>query len=133
MNVLVIEDDKITLNSLKYVIESLGHKVAIAENAETAIRKVEEEKFDLIISDIMMPGLSGLSLLSILRTMHLCKAPIIAMSTLNNKTLLDAAFEAGANDFMIKPFTFDGISEKLKKFENYLIEEEDKEVEDKKE
>ena len=117
MNVLVIEDDKITLNSLKHVIESLGHKVSMAENAETAMRKIEEGTFDLVMSDIMMPGLSGLSLLSIIRNMNLCKAPIIAMSTLNNKTLLDAAFEAGASDFMIKPFSFEDLEEKLRKFE----------------
>lgn len=121
MNVLVIEDDKITLNSLKNVIENLGHKVAIAENAETAIRKIEEDTFDLVLSDIMMPGLSGLSLLSILRNMHHCQAPIIAMSTLNNKTLLDAAYKAGANDFMIKPFSFEDLEEKLKKFEEVYV------------
>lgn len=118
MNVLIIEDDKLTLHSLKHVIESLGHKVSLAENAEEAMNKIVDGKFDLVFSDIMMPGISGLSLLTILRTVHLCKTPIIAMSILNDKPVMEAAFLAGANDFMVKPFTLEGLSETLNKFDS---------------
>src|ERR1700741_658325 len=126
MNILVIEDDKLTLHSLKYSIESLGHQVTLAENAEEAISKITDEKFDLIISDIMMPGISGLSLVSILLSVHLCNTPIIAMSALGSKTLLDAAYEAGVNDFLLKPFTTESLSEKINKFSKEVHEEENK-------
>lgn len=117
MNILIIEDDKLTLHSLKHVIEGLGHKVELAENAEEAMNKVVEGKFDLVFSDIMMPGISGLSLLTILRTVHLCKTPIVAMSILNDLPVIEAAFAAGADDFMVKPFTLDGLSKTLSKFD----------------
>ncbi len=117
MNILIIEDDKLTLHSLKHVIEGLGHKVEVAGNAEEAMNKVVEGKFDLVFSDIMMPGISGLSLLTILRTVHLCKTPIVAMSILNDRPVIEAAFAAGANDFMVKPFTLDGLSKTLSKFD----------------
>lgn len=118
MNILIIEDDKLTLHSLKHVIESLGHKVVLAENAEEAMNKIVDGKFDLVFSDIMMPGISGLSLLTILRTVHLCKTPIVAMSVLNDKPIIEAAFAAGANDFMVKPFTVEGLTETLNKFDS---------------
>lgn len=117
MNILVIEDDPITLKTLQNSIENLNHKVYTAESAEEAINLVVDREIDLIISDIMMPGISGLSLVSVLRVVHLCKLPIIIMSVLNNKPLLDAAFEAGANDFMVKPFTVEGLTRVLKKYD----------------
>jgi DNA-binding response OmpR family regulator len=117
MNILIIEDDKLTLNLLQYCIEKLGHKAFLAEDGEEAIKRISEEDFDLLICDIMMPGISGLSLVSVLRTVHLCNTPIIMMSSINNKPLLDAAFEAGANDFIAKPFSMDDLSQKLSKFD----------------
>jgi DNA-binding response OmpR family regulator len=117
MNILIIEDDKMTLNLLQYCIQNLGHTAQLAEDGEEAINLLVEGKFDLLISDIMMPGISGLSLVSVLRTVHLCTVPIIMMSTLNNKPLLDAAFDAGADDFIAKPFSMEDLTEKLKKYD----------------
>lgn len=118
MNILIIEDDKLTLHSLKHVIEGFGHKVELADNAEEAMNKVVDGKFDLVFSDIMMPGISGLSLLTILRTVHLCKTPIVAMSILNDRPVIEAAFAAGANDFIVKPFTLDGLAKTIQKFDH---------------
>lgn len=120
MNILIIEDDKVTLKTLQYSIEKLGHVVRIAESGEDAIRQVEQENPDLIISDIMMPGISGLSLVNVLRSVNLCNAPIIMMSALHNKPLLDAAFESGANDFIAKPFTIEDLAEKINKYDKAL-------------
>jgi DNA-binding response OmpR family regulator len=117
MNILLIEDDKLTLNLLQYCIEKLGHKAFLAEDGEEAIKMITDKDFDLLICDIMMPGISGLSLVSVLRTVHLCTMPIIMMSSISNKPLLDAAFEAGANDFIAKPFSMEDLSEKLKKYD----------------
>jgi CheY-like chemotaxis protein len=116
MNILIIEDDRLTLTALKHAMKEAGHEVDSAENAEEAINKVEDDEFDLILSDIMMPGISGLSLITILRTVHLSKIPIIVMSALNNEPLLQAAREAGANDFIAKPFTRESLMEKIEKY-----------------
>jgi DNA-binding response OmpR family regulator len=116
MDILIIEDDKLILNLLQHGIKNAGHKAFTAENAEQAISLVTSRNFDLIITDIMMPGISGLSLISILRTVHLISTPIIIMSALHNKPLLAAAFEAGANDFIAKPFMMEELEEKLRKY-----------------
>jgi DNA-binding response OmpR family regulator len=120
MNILIIEDDKLTLNLLQYSVEQLGHKTFLSEDGEDAIKLINEKEFDLIICDIMMPGISGLSLVSVLRTIHLSTVPIIMMSSLNNKPLLEAAFEAGANDFIAKPFSMEELSAKLNKYDSTL-------------
>jgi two-component system, OmpR family, response regulator VicR len=116
MNILIIEDDKLILTALKHALKESGHDVDSAENAEEAISKIEDDEFDLIISDVMMPGISGLSLITILRTVHLSKIPIIVMSALTNESLLQAAYEAGANDFIAKPFTRESLMEKIEKY-----------------
>ncbi len=120
MNILIIEDDKVSLQMLRASIENLGHTTAIAETAEQAIDLIVDKDKDLIISDIMMPGISGLTLVNTLRLVHLCKTPIVMMSVLNNKPLLDAAFAAGADDFISKPFVLEDIKEILRKYDKSL-------------
>lgn len=117
MNILIIEDDRLTLNAVEKSIKNLGHACRIVRSGEEAIELIPSEKFDLVVCDIMMPGLSGLSFVTVLRTVHLCSTPILMMSTLNHGPLLDAAFSAGANDFINKPFTEEEIAAKLMKFQ----------------
>jgi len=121
MKILVVEDDKFALNLLRHSLETLGHTVEGTLNGEEAIKMAADGKFDLIISDIMMPGISGLSLVTILRTVHLCTTPIIIMSALSNRPLLDSVFDAGANDFLAKPFSIADLEEKLKKFDKKAV------------
>jgi CheY-like chemotaxis protein len=116
MTILIIDDDKLTINTLMHILEDKGHQVSLAKDGEEAISLITNGQFDLIISDIMMPGISGLSLVNVLRAVHLCTTPIIMMSTLSNKPLLEAAMEAGANDFIQKPFTVEEIDRKLEAF-----------------
>ncbi len=117
MNVLIIEDDKSTLNAVQHSLQNLGHTTSVAKSGEDAIDLITQGSFDLILCDIMMPGISGLSFVTVLRSVHLCYTPIIMMSTLNHGPLLDATFTAGANDFLNKPFTQEELAAKLKKYE----------------
>lgn len=119
MNILIIEDDKLTLNLLQYGIQNLGHKVVVAESGEEGINQVMNGDFDLLISDIMMQGISGLSVVNTLRSAR-CKMPIIMMSALKDKSLLDGAFEAGANDFITKPFSIEELADMLKIYDNTI-------------
>lgn len=117
MKILIVEDDKFALNLLQHSLETLGHTVEGTLNAEEAIKMASDGKYDLIISDIMMPGISGLSLVTILRTVHLCATPIIIMSALSNKPLLDSVYDAGANEFLAKPFSIEDLDTKIRKFD----------------
>jgi CheY-like chemotaxis protein len=117
MNILIIDDDKLTVRALQHSISELGHTTEFAKDGEEAISKITTGNYDLIISDIMMPGISGLSLVNVLRSVHLCFTPIIMMSSINDRPLVEAAIKAGANDFIDKPVSIDELSSKIKKFE----------------
>ena len=106
MNILIVEDERLTRNALQHIIQSLGHTAFLATNGEEAISQVIEFKIDFIISDIMMPGISGLSLVSVLRNIHLCQMPIILISTLDNSYMRRTSRKLGAYGFLSKPFTF---------------------------
>lgn len=116
MNVLIIEDDKLTLHSLQFSITDLGHNVFTAEGVEEAINVIVENKIDLLLSDVMMSKISGLSLVSVLRSVYGYTIPIIMMSSLNNQPLQEEVFKAGANDFIAKPFSIADLSQKLDKY-----------------
>jgi len=118
MKILVVEDDKLTVNALDKSLRDLGHAVKIVRSGEEALEFLKIEKFELIICDIMMPGLSGLSFVTVVRTVNFSDIPILMMSTLHHASLLDAAFTAGANDFINKPFTEAELSAKLNKFQS---------------
>lgn len=120
MNILIIEDDKLTLNAVQHSLENLGHTTSVAKSGEEAIDMIHKNNYDLILCDVMMPGISGLSFVTVLRSVHLCYTPIIMMSSLNHGPLLDATFSAGANDFLNKPFTEEELAKKLKKFETQV-------------
>ena len=117
MNILIIEDDKLTLSAVQHSLENLGHTASVAKSGEEAIEEIGKNNYDVIICDIMMPGISGLSFVTVLRSVHMCFTPIIMMSTLNHGPLLDATFTAGANDFLNKPFSQEELEKKLKKYE----------------
>jgi CheY-like chemotaxis protein len=120
MEILIIEDDKFSISVLEHSIKKLGHRSHIAKTGEEAIEMFSCVNPDILFTDIMMPGISGLSLITLLRKVRQCKAPIVIMSTLNHKPLLDAAFEAGANDFLSKPVLIEELEKKLLKFDKRL-------------
>jgi DNA-binding response OmpR family regulator len=117
MNILIIEDDKMTLEALSRSLMDLGHTPVLAENSKAALDLVATNQFDLVISDVMMPGASGLSLVSEIRSAKGKGPAIVMMSALKNKPLLDAAFKAGADDFIGKPLLPAELKALLQKFD----------------
>jgi CheY-like chemotaxis protein len=117
MKILIIDDDKMTVTALEKILKDLGHTAHHASDSEEAIPKITSGEYDVVICDIMMPGISGLSLLNVLRTVHLSFIPVIMMSSLNNEPLVEAALKAGANDFISKPVTIEELSSKLSKYD----------------
>jgi CheY-like chemotaxis protein len=119
MDILIIEDDDVTINVLQHALKGLGHKTHIAKSGEEAIAILPTLNLDVLIADIMMAGISGLSLVTILRSVQ-NKTPIILMSSLDHKPLIDSALLAGANDFLSKPISNKDLTEKLKQFDNNM-------------
>lgn len=117
MKILIIDDDKMTITALQHCLDELGHSTYVAKDGQEAIAKITNGEFDIVISDIMMPGISGLSLVNALRSVHLCFTPVIMMSSVHNSPLVGAALKAGANDFISKPVSIEELAAKLNKFD----------------
>ncbi len=103
---LVVDDDARALRSLRRTFESGGHRVIPVGDAPAALRTLHQEHCDLIVLDIELPGVSGLSLCRLLRAQGATKSlPIIVISAHDSEDRKVEAFAAGADDFVVKPST----------------------------
>lgn len=112
-NILIVEDDKTLLEAMKFKLENEGYHIEKAQDGWEALRVVERNRIDLIISDLMMPNISGLSLLSILHEFNFDKIPVIVISSLDKANVIMSAMEMSATDFMVKPIDFNELSQKI--------------------
>jgi len=103
--VLLVEDDPVILRLLEVNFELEGFSVLLAHDGAEGIELARSGAPDLIISDIMMPKVSGLELVAALKTDDATSAiPIILLSAKAQSSDVKAGMEAGADDYVTKPF-----------------------------
>lgn len=108
MDILVVDDDKLVNEFLTETLTRLGHTVESVMSAEDALVCLDERKYDLIVSDIKMKGMDGITLLGRARTMHpeIMAIMITAYGTVENAV---KAMKLGAYDYLLKPVSPDNI------------------------
>lgn len=106
--VLVVDDDTETLALLQEILVKEGYEVSIAEDANAALREATLKEPDVVITDIQMPGMDGVTLLAELRTRFPKTLVILATAFGSLKTAVDG-IKAGAFDYLAKPFIIDDI------------------------
>lgn len=84
MNILLIEDDEITLAALSHQLIQQGHKVHLADNGKKAVDIVLDNSIDLVVCDLMLPVISGVSFLRVRNKFMSPHVPVIAISALDN-------------------------------------------------
>ncbi|WP_303316314.1 response regulator transcription factor [Flavivirga abyssicola] len=103
---IVLAEDNSTLSLLlKFRLEKEGYELFMAEDGRTALDLIEKETPDLVLTDIMMPFVSGLEVISHVRLKLDSDTPIIVFSSAGQEEMVIKAFNLGANDFMGKPFS----------------------------
>jgi DNA-binding response OmpR family regulator len=103
--VLVVEDDPTILQLLEVNFEMEGYIVLRAEDGEQGLAVARESQPDVIVSDVMMPKMSGLELVQALKTSADTKAiPVILLSAKAQGADVRMGLEAGADDYVTKPF-----------------------------
>ena len=100
--ILIVEDDRNLLDTLVYNVEKEGYTVITSMNGEEAIESARIENPDMIILDLMLPGLNGLEVCRILRKEM--TAPILMLTARNEEVDKIIGLEVGADDYMTKPF-----------------------------
>jgi DNA-binding response OmpR family regulator len=103
--ILIVEDDEEMKSLLKDFIEAEGFETDSASNGSEAFRKLAKESFDLIITDVRMPGLTGLDILPGVRKLQ-PEASIIVITAFGSEEVCRRAFERGATAYLEKPIHF---------------------------
>jgi DNA-binding response OmpR family regulator len=101
--VLVVDDEESMLKIIRYALEEAGFQVATALDAETAERELPEFRPDLIVLDVMLPGVSGLEFTKSLRTSS--DVPVVMLSAKSEEIDKVLGLELGADDYVTKPFS----------------------------
>jgi DNA-binding NtrC family response regulator len=134
--VLVVDDDE-TIRDTLYELLSEEYLCQTAETAEKAFARLEAEPYDVVLTDISMPGLSGLELLG-----HVLQkfpnTPVIIISGISDQEHAQGLIRLGAFDFLLKPFSLDVVEKSVTRaveYRRHLLEgegsdEERKEVND---
>lgn len=104
MKILVAEDEPLVLMSIEQKLKNEGFEVVGAPDGREALKLLENYAADIIITDILMPYVSGLELISIVKSNGKKKIPIIVLSGLGQENTVMEAFQLGADDFITKPF-----------------------------
>jgi DNA-binding NtrC family response regulator len=106
-SLLVVDDDETNRDVLVHRLKRQGYGVTQAQSGEEALELVRARGFDLVLLDVMMPGLSGLEVLQTLRREHpLTELPVIMATARDQSGDVVQALQLGANDYVTKPFDF---------------------------
>lgn len=104
-DVLLVDDDERLLRSLRRGLSLRGFEVALAYNADEALERFETRLPDIIVLDIMMPGIDGIGLCRLIRERS--DVPILMLTARDSVPDRVTGLQAGADDYLIKPFAFD--------------------------
>lgn len=105
-NILLIEDDASTASSLRKVLCAEGYEVTIATRGDSGLAQAQQQSYDVVVTDLRMPGLGGLELVAQLHAAK-PKQPIILMTAHGTTETAIEATKVGACDYLLKPFEAD--------------------------
>ena len=112
INVLIVDDEKDFVEMLSLRLERAGHRVRSAFDGESGLAALAEAECDVVILDIRMPGIDGITVLKEIRARY----PVVEVIMLTGHGTIDSAVEglkSGAFDYVQKPAKFDELLEKL--------------------
>ena len=128
MKILVIEDNLEIAQNICDYLQLQDHIIDCTQNGLHALERLQEESFDAIILDIMLPGMDGLTLCKTLRHKLHLNTPVImltARDSLNDKL---TGFEVGADDYLVKPFALAELSVRLQALSRRFVNHHNREI-----
>jgi twitching motility two-component system response regulator PilH len=116
--ILLVDDSKTELHHLSDVLGKRGYQVRTAENGDEAMRRLSEDKPDLILMDVVMPGQNGFQLTrAITRDPRFAAVPVIMCTSKNQETDKVWGMRQGARDYIVKPVNTEELVGKIKAFD----------------
>lgn len=112
-DVLVVDDDDVIRETLLELLEA-DYQCQVASTAEEALRKLQDQRFDVVLTDVSMPGLSGRELLERVKELY-PETPVIVVSGLSDQEQAHSLIDRGAFDYLLKPFRLEMVEESVKR------------------
>jgi len=119
-NLLIVDDEEVIREGMRRILSAEGYRVDTSASGRTAIEKIQEQDFDVVITDLKMPGMDGMEVLKTIRILQ----PEVPVVIITGYSTVDTAVEAmknGAFDYIAKPFTSELIIDKVRKAVDYKI------------
>lgn len=118
--IIFIEDEDDLRNAVKFILEAEDYEFHGASNGPEGIAKITQHNIDLMLLDIMMPGMDGFEVCRAIKSEPAIDLPVIFVSAKSEATDIARGFALGADDYIIKPFDPDDLVKRIKKvFEKY--------------
>ncbi len=115
--ILIAEDEVLMLKALEFKLKKDGYQVDVASDGRQAMDKVRENTYDLILTDIMMPFVGGMEILSYIKNDPIKNAtPVLLISAVGLENIVLEGFRLGADDFIYKPFNLNELSVRIKRY-----------------
>ena len=112
--ILIIEDNPMVVKSLQFKLSKEGYTVVTATDGREGVKMLEDQEYDLIITDLMLPFISGVQLIEHIKK-NRADTPIIVLSTSKQEDIILEAFNLGVQDFITKPFSPNELSLRVKR------------------
>jgi DNA-binding response OmpR family regulator len=105
MRILIVEDDRKLVRQLKKGLDEQGHSVTVASDGTEGLEAAEYSEFDVLVLDVMLPGLDGFSIVRRVRAAE-STTPILLLTARDSPEDVVTGLDAGADDYLTKPFSF---------------------------
>src|SRR6201986_5188861 len=115
MKILIAEDEPMLRKTIELKLRKEGYDVITTHDGREAVARITEGRPDLVITDIMMPYVSGLEIVSILRKTITKRIPIIMLTSMEQEKIVMEAFELGADDYITKPFSLNELAIRVRR------------------
>jgi len=104
MKILLVEDDYDVAKNVCEYLEAVSHQVVLAPDGLIGLDCVTSEKYDCVILDISLPRITGIELCERIRNLGFSDLPVLMLTAMGDLSFKEKAYEAGADDYLVKPF-----------------------------
>ncbi len=112
--ILVVDDEEDILNILKFLLEKEGYGVDTAPNGEEALKKIEKDYYDVVLTDLRMPGIDGMTVLEKTKELRPSTEVVIMTAYASIESAVEA-IKKGASDYIVKPFINEDLKMRIKR------------------
>lgn len=116
--ILLVEDESLILKALEFRLKRDGYDIIKAVDGREALRMIETESFELVITDMMLPFNNGLEVVNKTKEVKGKDFPVIVLSNVGLENVVLEAFKLGADDYITKPFSPAELSIRVKRLIN---------------